>query len=264
MRYLRIFSLYFQNVFSHRGRPLVYVATYVFNSVLFLTFIQGVFHQTNHLSNWSLSSVTSYYFLLIIAAAVLMTHPEIPVIRDDIEKGELAGRLLKPFSYYWQRFHAEIPVRIFQGIVGVIIFFLLIYLYRAQMDFNLSFTNGLLALVIIVLAYFMCFTFKMILAITALWTTEIRGAQELTDILITIFAGYIVPVNLLPGILEKIAYLLPFAYIIYYPIIAVQGKLEIFALLSVIEIQVLWLLALGFGFRFLWGKGIAQYADFGH
>jgi len=264
IRYLRIFSLYFQNVFSHRGRPLVYVATYVFNSVLFLTFIQGVFHQTNNLNNWSLSSVTSYYFLLIIAAAVLMSHPEIPAIRDDIEKGELAGRLLKPFSYYWQRFHAEIPVRIFQGIVGAIIFFLLIYLYHAHMDFKLSLATGLLALIIIMLAYLICFTFKMILAITALWTTEIRGAQELTDILITIFAGYIVPVNLLPGILEKIAYILPFAYIIYYPIIAVQGMLATSSLIFVIGIQVVWLVVLGFGFRFLWRKGIAQYSDFGH
>jgi ABC-2 type transport system permease protein len=226
--------------------------------------MQGVFNHTNNLSNWTLSSVTSYYFLLIVAAAVLMTHPEIPIIRDDIEKGELAGRLLKPFSYYWQRFHAEIPVRIFQGIVGTLIFFLLIYLYRAHMSFHLSLTTGLLALIIIVFAYLICFTFKMILATTALWTTEIRGAQELTDIVIIVFAGYIVPVNLLPGILEKIAYLLPFAYIIYYPIIAVQGKLEISALISVISVQIVWLVLLSVGFRFLWRKGLAQYTDFGH
>lgn len=264
MRYLRIFSLYFQNVFSHRGRPLVYVVTYVFNSVLFLTFMQGVFHQTNSLGNWTLSSVTSYYFLLIIAAAVLMTHPEIPIIRDDIEKGELAGRLLKPFSYYWQRFHAEIPVRIFQGIVGILIFFVLIYLYHAQINFHLSLTTGFLAFIIIALAYGICFTFKMILATTALWTTEIRGAQELTDILIVIFAGYVVPVNLLPSMLEKIAYLLPFAYIIYYPIVAVQGKLEVSALLSVISIQAVWLILLSVSFQLLWRKGLAQYADFGH
>ncbi len=226
--------------------------------------MQGVFHQTHNVNNWSLTTVTSYYFLLIIAAAVLMSHPEVPIIRDDIEKGELAGRLLKPFSYFWQRFNAEIPVRIFQGIVGVFVFFLLIYLYRAHIEFNLTIASGLLAMVIIILAYFICFTFKMILATTALWTTEIRGAQELTDILITIFAGYIVPVNLLPGILEKIAYILPFAYIIYYPIVAIQGKLEIPALVSVILIQLVWLFVLGVLFTLLWKKGLRQFADFGH
>jgi ABC-2 type transport system permease protein len=264
MRYIKIFSLYFQNVFSHRGRPLVYVFTYVFSSILFLAFMQGVFKQSHTINSWSYSSVMSYYFLLIIAAAVLMSHPEVPVVRDDIEKGELAGRLLKPFSYYWQRFHAEIPVRIFQGIAGGVFFFLLINLFHANIQFNLSASTALLACVIIVLAYLLCFTFKMILAITALWTTDIRGAQELTDILITIFAGYIVPVNLLPSLLEKTAYILPFAYIIYYPIVAIQGKLGVSELLVIISIQVAWIIVLGVVFRFMWKKGLKQYADFGH
>lgn len=264
MRYLRIFSLYFQNVFAHRSRPLVYVFTYVFNSLLFLAFMQGVFHQTKTVGDWTLSSVTSYYFLLIIAAAVLMTHVEVPIFRDDIEKGELAGRLLKPFSYYWQRFNIELPVRIFQGIAGTIIYFILTFVYQTYLPFHLTFITLLLSIVIIVLAYMVCFTFKMILAITALWTTETRGAQELVEILVFLFAGYIVPINLLPGTLEKIANMLPFAYIIYYPIIAIQGKLDINASVTIIMIQLVWLLVLGLLFRFLWKRGLKQFADFGH
>jgi len=264
MRYLQIFLLYFQNAFSHRGRPLVYVFTYVFSSLLFLAFLQGVFQHTDRLNTWTLSSVMSYYFLLIVAAAVLMTHPEVPIFRDDIEKGELAGRLLKPLSYYWQRFNAELPVRIFQGIVGIILCFLLALLYHTVLQFSLSWETFLLALVIIAFAYLICFTFKMILAITALWTTETRGAQELVEILIFIFAGYVVPVNLLPGILENIAYTLPFAYIIYYPVVAIQGKLSVNELLHVIGIQILWLVVLSVLFRFLWKRGLMQYADFGH
>jgi len=211
-----------------------------------------------------MSSVTSYYFLLIVAAGTLMMHPEVPIFRDDIEKGELAGRLLKPFSYYWQRFNIELPVRVFQGTSGVVIACLLTLFYHTTWQFHLSLLTAVLALVVILLAYFICFTFKIILALTALWTTETRGAQELTDILITIFAGYIVPVNLLPGILEKIAYFLPFAYIIYYPVVAVQGKLEISTLISVIGIQIIWLSVLGVLFSFLWKKGLMKYADFGH
>jgi len=264
MRYVNLFSLYFQNVFSHRGRPLVYVSTYVINALIFLTFLQGVFQHSNSINTWTLSSVTSYYFLLIVAAGTLMMHPEVPIFRDDIEKGELAARLLKPFSYYWQRFNIELPVRIFQGTSGVIIACLLAFFYHTTLQFELSPLTALLAVVVILLAFFICFTFKIILALTALWTTEIRGAQELTDILVTIFAGYVVPVNLLPGILEKIAYFLPFAYIIYYPIVAIQGKLAVSALFSVIGIQVVWLILLGVLFQVLWRKGLTQYSDFGH
>lgn len=192
-----------------------------------------------------------------------MMHPEVPIFRDDIEKGELAGRLLKPFSYYWQRFNIELPVRIFQGVSGAVIAYLLTFIYHANLQFHLTFFTALLAFIVILLAYFMCFTFKIILALTALWTTEIRGAQELTDILVTIFAGYIVPVNLLPGILEKVAYILPFSYIIYYPVVAVQGRLAIQTLFSVIGIQIVWLCILGVIFHLMWRKGLMQYSDFG-
>jgi len=264
MRYTKIFSLYFQSVFAHRGRPLVFVLMYVINALIYLTFIRGVFQQTHTIQTWTLSSVTSYYFLLIVAGGTLMMHPEVPIFRDDFEKGELAGRLLKPFSYYWQRFNIELPVRVFQGISGAIIAYILAIIFHADFQFHLSLATVCLALIIIFLAYFICFTFKMILALTALWTTEIHGAQELTDILVTIFAGYIVPVNLLPGVLEKLANILPFSYIIYYPIIAIEGKLAVPSLFSVITIQVMWLVVLGVLFRFLWKKGLMQYADFGH
>ncbi|HVF69369.1 MAG TPA: ABC-2 family transporter protein [Xanthomonadales bacterium] len=264
MRYVRIFFLNFQYLLAHRERPLIYVFTYVFNALIFLAFMRGVFASHNSLGGWTLSSVTSYYFLLIPAAGTLMTHPEIPIFRDDIEKGELASRLLKPFSYYWQRFYIEIPVRIFQSIVGTVFFFLLSIIFGNFLQLKFSPNQFLLVAMAIALAYMICFTFKMIVGITALWTTDIRGLHLLVDAIIVIFAGYIVPVNLLPGILEKIAYLSPFPYIIYFPVVAIQGKLSQPALISVIGFQIFWLILLGIFFHYQWKIGLRKFTNLGH
>lgn len=264
MRYVKIFILNFQYVLAHRERPLIFVFTYVFSSLLFLAFMRGVFDQNGSINNWTFSTVTSYYFLLIPAAGTLMTHPEYAIVRDDIEKEGLASRLLKPFSYYWQRFYIEIPVRIFQSIVGIIIFFLLSAIFGNFLIFNLSSIQILLIIVMAALAYMICFTFKMITAIMALWTTDNRGLKELVEILIITFAGYIVPINLLPEVLEKIAYLLPFPYIIYFPVIAVQGKLSIQALINVIGIQIFWLIVLSLFFNYTWKRGLMRFTDLGH
>jgi ABC-2 type transport system permease protein len=226
--------------------------------------MRAIFANSNNLSGWTMSSITSYYFLLIPAAGLLMTHPEHPIVRDDIEKGELAGRLLKPFSYFWQRFYIEIPVRIFQGFVGIFLFILLTLIYGNFMQFRLTFSQLVLILVMIVLAYLLCFTFKMITAIIALWTTDNRGLKELVEILIIMFAGYLVPINLLPGILEKIAYLLPFPYIIYYPVMAVQGSFPFDKMLNIIGIQLIWLISLVIIFNITWRRGLKRFTDLGH
>lgn len=226
--------------------------------------MRGVFEGKSNVGGFTLSSITNYYFLLIPAAGALMTHPEIPIYRDDIEKGELAGRLLKPLSYYWQRFYSEIPVRVFQSISGILIYWLLTILYGSFLKISLSFEQIILLFVIVSLAYMVCFTFKMITGIVALWTTDIRGLRETIDALVVVFAGYIVPVSLLPGVLEKIAFLTPFPYIIYFPVIAIQGKLSINSMISVIAVQAFWLFVLSIFFRYQWKKGLMKYADLGH
>ncbi len=265
MRLLRIFLLHFQYLLSHPSRSFVFIYTYTFLSLLYLAFIRGVFLQNGgDLGGWTLSSVSSYYFLIIVAPALLMTHPEHPVLRDDIENGELSGRLLKPFSYYWQRFFHELPYRLFQGLIATIIFIVLSVLFNNYIEFRLSVLQVMLIVIMLPLAYMLSFTFKMILAITGLWTTDIRGARELVEILIIIFAGFIVPVNLLPGILENLAYFLPFAYMIYFPVVAVQGQLSVNALMSVISVQILWLSILYLLFRKVWKKGLMRFTDLGH
>lgn len=264
MRYVRIFLLNFQSLLAHRSRSLIYVFTYVFNSLLFLAFVRGVFINNNSLGGWTLSTVTSYYFLLILAPALLMTHPEIPILRDDIEKGELAGRLLKPFSYYWQRFYTEFPYRIFQGLLATAIYFGLSIVFGNFLHLDLSLMEIGLIVTILVLAYMISFTFKMIIAIVALWTTDVRGLHELTEVIILIFAGFIVPVNLLPSLLEKVAYILPFSYMIYFPVIAIQGKLSTPSILSVIGTQIIWLVVLIIVFRYQWKRGLMRFTDLGH
>ncbi len=264
MRYVRIFLLHFQYLYAHRGRPVIYFFVGAFSSLLFLAFMRGAFQNNSNIGQWNLSTVTSYYFLLIIVIATLRSHAELPIVRDDIEKGELAGRLLKPFPYYWLRFFHEVPVRIFEGFIGVIIWFALSFYFNnfLQPDFSIPQIGAIIILV--VLSYMISFTFKMIVGITALWTNDIRGLEELVEITLIIFSGQLIPIDLLPGVLEKIAYLLPFSYFTYFPVIALQGKLSFYQLISVVGVQIIWLVLLSFVFRYLLKRGLRRFTDLGH
>lgn len=264
MRYVRIFLLNLQYVMAHRARPLIYVFTYLISTLIFFGFMKGIFEGRDMIHGWSLDGITIYYFLLIPMAGILLSHPEFPIVRDDIEKGELAGRLLKPFSYYWQRFYIEIPVRLFQGVIGIILFFILSYYFKLNFNLLIEINKLLPLLIIFVLAYFICFTLKMILAIIALWTTDIRGLREMLDTVIYIFAGYVLPITLLPDLLKEIADKSPFPYMIYYPVVAMQGKLTVFQMWDIVYAQLFWIILLGLIFKFQWKKGLMRFADLGH
>ncbi len=260
MRYWKMFLLNLQYIFAHPGRSIVWVMIGLIEATIYLAFLRGVIQQHSHLSSWTLSTVSAYYFLLIALGAFLMTHPEVQILRNDVELGQIDSKLLLPFSYYWQNFFNEIPYRIFQGAIGSIFFFGFFFLFGAKIAYSSWLVSITLSIPIIILAYFISFTFKMIVGIIAFLTTDIRGLNELIEITIALFSGSLLPLNLLPIILAKLAFALPFAYIIYYPLMAVLGQLSVSLMMRVLIIQMVWLLFFWIAYTLLWKKVLKHFA----
>ncbi|MBI2034964.1 MAG: ABC-2 family transporter protein [Candidatus Levybacteria bacterium] len=264
MKYVRIFLLHFQQVFEQRARSLVWFILAFLNPLIMLTFWLGAFSQKGFsLVAWSLSSITSYYFLLIIAGAFLIVHVEEDVAVLDIREGALARYLLRPISYYWIKFFDETGYRLLQGAFGVIIFFIFSLFFTGFVSLANTLIQILFAVIIVILGYLISFTFKMILGLSAFWFTDFWGLQQLTEVVILVMAGFVMPLDLFPEFIRKIAFFLPFSYMAYFPLIAVQGKLALFELLRVILAQSFWFLTLFFFYQFLWRKGVKKFAAIG-
>jgi ABC-type uncharacterized transport system permease subunit len=56
----------------------------------------------------------------------------------------------------------------------------------------------------------------MILGFVAFWTTDTGGFFQLMEITTIIFAGYLMPFELMPAYITKISFAMPFAYMIYF------------------------------------------------
>ncbi len=263
-RYLNIFLLHFANLLEYRSRSFVWFLLAFFNPLLLFIFWYGALKGENSLpESWNLSTLTSYYFLLMIATSLLMAHIEEDVARIDISEGQLAKYLLKPFSYYWSKFFMEAPHRIFQGSMGLIVFLIFLTFFGRFLSLAQDPLVIFLSLLITVLAFFISFTYKMIVGIIAFWLIDIGGFFQLVDLTLLIFGGFVIPLELLPGFLEKLSYILPFSYMIYFPITAFQGKFEVFELSKIILGQVTWLLIFIYLYKKLWAKGIKAFTAVG-
>ena len=71
------------------------------------------------------------------------------------------------------------------------------------------------------------------------------------------------PIDLFPPLMQKIALATPFPYMVYYPLVAFQGKLSIFELLKVISVQAIWLAALLLVYKWMWRSGIKKFTGIG-
>lgn len=264
MRYFRIFLLHFQDVFEQRSKSFVWFLWGLLNTFILILYWRGAVPLTNYGSlALNIASLTTYYLLQIIIGAVCMSHIENDVGYRDIQSGQLSTYLLRPFSYYKEKLLTEIPYRILQGGMGCIMVGIIFLFSKNILTIHQSFISFLLTMIIIVLAFFLSFTIKMIVGLTAFWVTDIGGLFQLSEMLIFVFAGYILPLYLFPKPWDMIAYFLPYGYIIYFPTLALQGTINTAMLLHIIFIQLIWLSSIYLIYRHLWKYGIRKFTALG-
>ncbi|KKQ34089.1 MAG: ABC transport system permease protein, partial [Microgenomates group bacterium GW2011_GWA2_37_6] len=199
MKFIKIFLLYFQHVMNFRSRIFIWFLTSFLNPLSLMIFWVAVFKDKEAvLSGWSLSSITSYYFLLIIAASFLIVHIEEDVAIRDIREGQLVSHIIKPMSYFWMKFLSELGWRIMQGFFGVLIFIVFYVLFSRFISLPNTFLEIFSAILIISLAFFISFTFKMIVGLTAFWFVDFWGLQQIIEVIIIILAGFIMPIEFFP------------------------------------------------------------------
>jgi ABC-2 type transport system permease protein len=264
MRYAKIFVLHFQQAFALRSRSIVWFLIALLNPLVYFLFWRGAYagNQAPD-TEWNLQALATYYFLLVIAGSLLIVHIEEDVAYWDIQQGGLSRYLLKPFSYIRLKFFEELPWRIIQGFFGIIIFVVFWLLFGSFVTLAHTASAILFAIGIACCGYIISFIFKMIIGISALWFTDYSGLQQLVEAVILIFAGMLMPLEFLPPVIRQIAFSLPFSYIIYFPLVAFQGKLTAMESIRTIGIQIVWIVLLAAIYQFLWKKGTRLFTGLG-
>ncbi len=264
MRYVRIYFLHLQDVIQNRGRTFIYFLMTLLNPLLLLLFWSGTISEQNaNGSYWNLGEMTSYYLFFTIAMSFLVVHIEEDVAFHDIKEGILAKYLLRPFSYLVLKFIEELPWRITQGFFGLLVFVIFLLLWNVSFPIVSSPIEILLIPIMILLALGISYIYKMILGLLALWTTDFWGILSIEEVIFLVFGGVVMPLTFYPAILERISYVLPIAYIVYFPIIAIQGKLPLLEMSKVIIVQAVWLSLLYGAYRVLWIKGVKKFTAVG-
>lgn len=259
MKYVRIFLLKFQEVIEDRGRILVWFLIATIAPLILLLFWRGA----GHIPGWTSNEITSYYLLAIVIQAGIMCHQEKHIGTIDIQEGGLTAYLLKPFSYTRLIFFNEVSYRLLQGSMGIVLLIVLSSLFPHIFAFTNMTSIFLLSLVVLLAAFCLTFMFKMCVGLLAFWMTEIRGLFESVNVLIVIFSGVMMPVAFLPGWLETTAETLPFAYMIYFPVIAFEGKLTSAELTHILLMQCVWIIIFFVLYKILWKAGIKKYTAVG-
>jgi ABC-2 type transport system permease protein len=264
MRLLKIFALLWEDVLEQRSRILVYFSTTLINVGIVMLFWMGA-HKSNagNITAETYTAINTYYLLYLILGGVLISHSEEHIAVLDIKEGGLVNFLLKPISYIGITFMSEVTYRLMQGSFGFIIFWIVYLAFPQMFKIDIQLSTLYLVIPIIILALVLSYLFKVCIALLAFWIVDIRGIFEVLDMAFIVFTGNLIPLFMLSATLRAVMESLPFAYMMYFPIRALQGALSMTELWQTLGIQVAWISLFYILHKILWSAGIKKYSGVG-
>lgn len=134
--------------------------------------------------------------------------------------------------------------------------------------FEPTFSSPVWALVVflpsVVLAFLLRFLIEWSVGLLAFWITDTSGLQQLYMAGVMFLAGRMAPLDLMPVWVQQLAAILPFRWMVAFPVELVLGRLTQAQVVDGLLVQGLWI-ALGAGLLHLtWGRAVRRYSAVGN
>ncbi len=202
----------------------------------------------------------AYYLVLILVNQLTYAQTNWTV-GDIIRGGQLNGQLLYPMSPLYHTLASELAGKVVYMIFVVPVTGVLAVLLRPELHTTpgavIAFVPALL------LAWLLRFFWGYWLALLAFWATRADALLAVQDALVFLLAGQVAPTALLPGVLNKAAVVLPFRYMVGFPVEVLTGQLDRADLLLGFVMQGGWALAAILLYRVMWRSGLRRYSALG-
>jgi ABC-2 type transport system permease protein len=112
-------------------------------------------------------------------------------------------------------------------------------------------------------AFAVRFVVLYLLGMLTFWTTRASAPFEMVVAAELVLSGRLVPLELMPPWVERVAMFLPFRWSFQFPIETLIGRLSTGEILGGLALQLLWAVGLGAVLALVWRRAIRRYAAVG-
>lgn len=245
---MRAFKKYWAIFQTTLSNSLAYPGELLGRSLLIIPFM-WIFYQlwnvtfkasgTNTINGMTLYSTMWY---LMMAETIELSRSNLArTISDNVKDGSIAYILNKPYSFILYQFSNSMGETVFRALMNAVLGSAVIWWLVGPPP---PLLGWLFAFIAISGTWILNFCFTCLIGLSAFIVEDVNPFMWIYQKFIFILGGFLIPLDLYPGWLQKIAKALPFSALVYGP-----SKLLIapsWAFLGeVLLLQTVWILAIG-------------------
>jgi viologen exporter family transport system permease protein len=178
-----------------------------------------------------------------------------------IRHGQFSPKLLRPIHPIHSDIAENVTYKLLTAVVLFPVTFLLIYLF--QPTAATTWADVALFVPALLIAFVLRFVTGWTLALAAFWTTRVSAVNNLFFTVQIFLSGQMVPLSVLPDWLQTVTWLLPFRWMVAFPVELGLGRLDERAVAIGFAMQLLWTVASLLAVRVTWRSAIRRYTAVG-
>lgn len=224
-----------------------FVSYFIWNAV-FLSSGSGT------MNGFTMPQMVVYIFLMFLTTTLISSGGTYD-IGEEIRDGSIAMRMIKPISYNATFLFQELGNKIMTVCILIVPLVVGVEICRAVFTGGVQFNilGFLLYIFSCVLAYLINFFFNICFGFIAFVIKYLWGANMMKNCIVGFLSGSLIPLSFLPGAMQTVFLLLPFASLNYTPVMIYMGTYSGMELLFYLGLQLFWVLAFWGLSKFLWG-----------
>ena len=243
-KYLAFTAKAFQRTLTYRFELWVELFINVLFMLIYVCLWKALYTGKTAVEGYDLNGILTY---IVVSQTLLSFHFTLRIARGIEEKvrtGEVVTDLMKPVDFQLMLLATGVGTSFHTVLFNMLPKLLLFYVGLSLLVPSSILTVGFF-IVSVMLGYVILFSIEFLIGTLAFWVIEIRGIYFAVIWGISwFFSGYFLPLEHYPVLLAKIAEYLPFQAIIYSPTAIYVGRITGKAVVRVLQIQLLWTVAL--------------------
>ncbi|MGB8214499.1 MAG: ABC-2 family transporter protein [Anaerolineales bacterium] len=255
------FKTTFATMVQYRASLFIWMIAQVLEPLVYLIVWSTVSNGSGgSVGGYTAQGFAAYYLTLMLVNQVTYTWVMYEY-EYRVRQGLLSFALLKPVH----PIHSDISDNLSSKLVTMPILLVvagaLALIFRPVAELHLW---AVLAFIpALLLAFLVRFLLEWSLALAAFWTTRVNAINQVYFILLLFLAGQIAPLTLFPQWIQILADILPFRWMLGFPVELVLGRLTPTQALEGLGVQAAWLIISLVVMRLVWRAGVRVYSAVG-
>ena len=247
--------------FTYRGAIAIWLLGLVMAPLISLVVWTTVARGSGGSAGGFTAGEYAAYFIAVMAVNNLTFIWHIGVFEWRIKNGFFSPVLLRPMHPIHNDVVENLTFKALTLVAMLPIAILLAVVFDA--DFGTGVWDALAFVPVLVGAVAVRFLCEWTVGLAAFWITRTMTLNQLYGTLTMFLSGQIAPLSLFPEPVPIIASILPFRWMVAFPVEVLLGRVDGRELLIGVGMQVLWIASSLLAMRWVWGRGVRRYSAVG-